>query len=218
MLTLRQKLATLRDEAREFFAHAEDRGRPEDIRRELACAMAEVSLLIQGSPLLGPTALSSHQRNTRRMASALNLKRYECWDQHITWDEDTPVARKQAGESEDDISVSEAQAVFLEAFDSTIALLDLIEGAAPAQPASSGRAEPRKRGRPQTIPNERKAAALNCKDGGGTNRDAAQIMYDTKYPSSQQVKNVSTLLRLYRARVPKVHPPSPSQKTNKIRG
>lgn len=96
-----------------------------------------------------------------------------------------------------------------------------------AQAASGGaEAQPvlkKKRGRPQTIPDERKAAALKCKDGGGTLRAAAVIIYSTSYPTPQQVKNVSTLLRIYRAKLEKARSPgpkhlSPSRKTNKIKG
>ena len=48
-----------------------------------------------------------------------------------------------------------------------------------------------KRGRPQTIPDELKAAAAALKASGGSNREAAAKLYSTKYPTSQQVKNVS---------------------------
>jgi hypothetical protein len=61
------------------------------------------------------------------MASALSFKRYECWEQSITYDEDIPIGRREAGESEDDISVGEAEAFFRDAFDETIVLLDLAE-------------------------------------------------------------------------------------------
>jgi hypothetical protein len=56
----------------------------------------------------------------------------------------------------------------------------------------------RKRGRPQTIPDKRKAAALMRIKEGGTLRDAAVELYDNKRPTTQQVKNASTLLRVYR--------------------
>jgi hypothetical protein len=52
-----------------------------------------------------------------------------------------------------------------------------------------------KRGRPQTIPDERKDLAAALKAAGGTNRKAAAIIYDTKYPTDQQVKNVTSTLR-----------------------
>jgi hypothetical protein len=94
-------------------------------RQRMATVMAEVSTLIEKSRLLGPTALSSHQRNTRRMSSALSRKRYECWDQHITYDEDIRIGRTEAGEEEYPVSVEEAQQVFLDALDDTISLLDL---------------------------------------------------------------------------------------------
>jgi hypothetical protein len=53
------------------------------------------------------------------------------------------------------------------------------------------------RGRPPKLSEDKKGAAQRAKDDGGTNRDAAVILYDTKYPSSQQVKNVSSILRNY---------------------
>jgi hypothetical protein len=77
MLDVRRQLELVRDEALDFFAHPEDPGRGENTRRKLAHVMAEISSVIQGAPLLGPTALSSHQLNTRRMASALSLKCYK---------------------------------------------------------------------------------------------------------------------------------------------
>src|ERR1041385_1507530 len=53
----------------------------------------------------------------------------------------------------------------------------------------------KKRGRPPTISEERKAAALQAKTDGGTNRDAAKLIYGTRYPTPQQVKNVPAILR-----------------------
>src|SRR5258708_6340560 len=41
----------------------------------------------------------------------------------------------------------------------------------------------RKRGRPQTITEDRKSAALKVKDAGGSNRDAAKELYNTKPPT-----------------------------------
>jgi hypothetical protein len=53
----------------------------------------------------------------------------------------------------------------------------------------------KKRGRPQTISDEKKTAALQLKESGGTNRQAAALLYGTKYPTSQQTKNVPAILR-----------------------
>lgn len=61
--------------------------------------------------------------------------------------------------------------------------------------AATAALKPKPRGRPQTIPDDLKDEALKAKDGGGTNRDAAKIIYQTNRPSPQQVKNVSTILR-----------------------
>ena len=55
----------------------------------------------------------------------------------------------------------------------------------------------RRRGRPVKISDEVKDAAQSAKDSG-TNRDAAIILYDTHYPSPQQVKNTPTILRAHR--------------------
>lgn len=52
-------------------------------------------------------------------------------------------------------------------------------------------ARPKKRGRPTEIPEERKRIALGVK--GGTAR--AKILYNVKYPTPQQVKNVYSILR-----------------------
>jgi len=65
----------------------------------------------------------------------------------------------------------------------------------------------KKLGRPQTIPDQKKAEALKRKDGGRSNRDAAVIIYSTNYPTQQQVRNVSTILRIYRAKTKKAHSP-----------
>jgi hypothetical protein len=51
----------------------------------------------------------------------------------------------------------------------------------------------RKRGRPTEIPDERKERALAVLGG----KARAQILYATKYPTPQQVKNVSSILRHY---------------------
>jgi hypothetical protein len=53
----------------------------------------------------------------------------------------------------------------------------------------------RKRGRPQTITDEKKSAAAKLKAAGGTNREAAVVLYDTKFPTAQQKKNVPAILR-----------------------
>ncbi len=58
-----------------------------------------------------------------------------------------------------------------------------------------------KRGRPQVITDEKKAKACNLKESGGTNKEAAAVLYDTKHPSDQQKKNVSTILRHYRQKL-----------------
>lgn len=54
--------------------------------------------------------------------------------------------------------------------------------------------ESRKRGRPSTIPIDRKMAAVKCKAAGGTNKDIAALLYDTLYPSNQQKTNVPSIL------------------------
>jgi hypothetical protein len=52
----------------------------------------------------------------------------------------------------------------------------------------------RQRGRPTEIPDERKQRALAAQGG----KARAQILYATKYPTPQQVKNVSSILKHYR--------------------
>jgi hypothetical protein len=66
--------------------------------------------------------------------------------------------------------------------------------------APPGRA---KRGRPQIIPDTWKAEAVALKASGGSNKDAAAKLYGCKYPSAQQVRNVPSILRHYRAAVEK---------------
>jgi hypothetical protein len=80
----------------------------------------------------------------------------------------------------------------------------------------------RKRGRPQTISDERKAAASALKARGGTNRDAAAVIYEKKYPTPQETKNVSAILRNYRRKaespLSSVHSGKPSPNPRKNRG
>ncbi len=68
--------------------------------------------------------------------------------------------------------------------------------------------EPRKRGRPQTIPDSRKDEAARAK-ASGSNRDAAGVIYATKFPTKQQVKNVSSILREHRKKLNPSGPPIP---------
>jgi hypothetical protein len=65
----------------------------------------------------------------------------------------------------------------------------------PPEPEST--ASGRKRGRPQTIPDERKAKAVALKMSGSTNREVAAALYDKRHPSSQEVRNVHSILRAY---------------------
>ncbi len=61
-----------------------------------------------------------------------------------------------------------------------------------AQRSSDENPAPRKkRGRPTVIPDDRKRKALSVKGG----KKRAQILYDTRYPSQQQIKNVRSILR-----------------------
>ena len=97
--------------------------------------------------------------------------------------------------------------------------------AGPAQQEKTGIAKQngvKKRGRPQTIPDEKKEAALKKKNDGGTNRDAAKILYATTYPTDQQVKNVTSILENYKKRqsASRIAVPDPllnPQKPNKSR-
>jgi len=65
----------------------------------------------------------------------------------------------------------------------------------PMDPSTFGGDGQKRRGRPIIIPDERKQAAIECKANGGTNRDAAMLIYDSRYPTLQQVKNVPAILR-----------------------
>jgi hypothetical protein len=67
------------------------------------------------------------------------------------------------------------------------------------------------RGRPQTIPDELKAKAAELKKSGGTNRQAAAKIYNTRHPTQQQVRNVSSILRNYVAKVEKQLRPGPKR-------
>jgi hypothetical protein len=55
-----------------------------------------------------------------------------------------------------------------------------------------------KRGRPPTIPDDLKEKALKAKDSGKSNKHCAAIIYQVRYPTLQQAKNTSTILREYK--------------------
>jgi hypothetical protein len=67
-----------------------------------------------------------------------------------------------------------------------------------AQPAIEVPIKGPKRGRPQEIPDRRKVEAAALKASGGTNKQAAAKLYDTRFPSPQQVKNVPAILKHHR--------------------
>ena len=64
-------------------------------------------------------------------------------------------------------------------------------------------AEPRgsckkRRGAPVKMSIELKNAALIAKDGGGTNKDVAKLLYNTNYPTPQEVKTAAKHISLLR--------------------
>lgn len=63
---------------------------------------------------------------------------------------------------------------------------------------SAGAMPRKKRGRPIEIPIERKLRALNAR----TNREQAQILYEKKYPTRQEMKNVYSLLKPFKSNRP----------------
>ena len=68
-------------------------------------------------------------------------------------------------------------------------------GAGPAEPEPTTTV--RKRGRPQTIPDERKVRAAALKASGGTNSAVAAVLYGKRFPTPQEVKNVPSHLRAF---------------------
>ena len=68
--------------------------------------------------------------------------------------------------------------------------------------AGPGIVAPRRtrRGAPPKISIERKNAALAVKDAGGSYKDAAKELYDTSYPTVQQVKNASKHIASHRVK------------------
>jgi hypothetical protein len=72
----------------------------------------------------------------------------------------------------------------------------------PAGSLEAGVPLPRKRGRPSPIPFERKVLALEAKQAGRSNKEVAQILHGTSYPSDQQVKNVYSILRYFQRSLP----------------
>ncbi len=129
MSSLREQLQGLRKDADSFFADAEDTGNRAygGPKPQVAYVMEKVGDAIQKATLLAPTALSSHQKNTRSMVSALRFKQYDCWDQRTEWAEDILVGKREAGEGEYDVPIAEAKALFMKALDSTVDLLDLAD-------------------------------------------------------------------------------------------
>lgn len=55
----------------------------------------------------------------------------------------------------------------------------------------------RPRGRPTTIPVALKKKAAKKKADGGTNKDAAKILYVTKHPSPRQVKDANKIIKAH---------------------
>jgi hypothetical protein len=70
-----------------------------------------------------------------------------------------------------------------------------LPASAPAPAAASNTA---RRGRKMRIPDQRKFEALAAKTAGKSNKTVAIILYDESYPSTQQVKNVSSILRHFK--------------------
>jgi hypothetical protein len=93
----------------------------------------------------------------------------------------------------------------------------LIEKSSPRE--SEGK---RKRGRPQTISDEKKEEAARMKASGATNKVIAAKLYDTKYPTSSNVKCVPSILRHFQRKSnqsPSASTPrEASPKPRKIRG
>lgn len=87
-------------------------------------------------------------------------------------------------------------------------------GPAEPEPTTTGR----KRGRPQTIPDERKVKAVALKASGGTNSAVAAVLYDKRFPTPQEVKNVPSHLRAFSKKLkrpgssPQTSPRSPEIK------
>jgi hypothetical protein len=105
------------------------------------------------------------------------------------------------------------------------ALIAFDGAAAPVAPKSTSSSAPvgkRKRGRPQTKSDAKKAEAAQLKAAGGTNRQAAALIYETQYPTTQQVKNVPSILRHFHKKSTQsgssVKPRKVTPKPSKIRG
>lgn len=76
------------------------------------------------------------------------------------------------------------------------------------------------RGRPQTLSDEKKTEAARLKASGGTNKEAAAVIYGTKYPTSQQTKNVPAILKHHQRKESgsQVKPRNASTKHRKTKG
>ncbi len=85
----------------------------------------------------------------------------------------------------------------------------------------AGRPEARRRGRPQEIPDERKKVAADLKASGASNDRAAAAIYNVKYPTTQQKKNVPAILKNYERKLRRLASSSPGKarlRPNKIKG
>jgi hypothetical protein len=79
-----------------------------------------------------------------------------------------------------------------------------------ARGAASSR---RRRGRPQVIPEQAKAAAAKLKAAGRTNSEIAAVLYRTKHPTSQQTKNVPSILRHHKQKLKQPDSPASPRET-----
>ena len=69
-------------------------------------------------------------------------------------------------------------------------------------------APPRKRGRPHKIDVALKEAALSARERGESWKEVAKLLYASKFPREQQVKNAPNILNNYKRT--RVHPPNNS--------
>jgi hypothetical protein len=116
------------------------------------------------------------------------------------------------------------QAEILEVVNSELRVLEARGGiCTPEAAQAKGEVVSRKRrGAPQQISDHQKAAARQKKLDGGTNRDAAIVLYGTQYPTIQQEKNVPAHLRYFERKLNKINREAakiakPVPKPNKIK-
>jgi len=170
-----QQLETLTAQSRSAYNRLDDAlnrldpSAERESKAELEGLFAKVRVALEG--------LQTHHPKDRRIKDA--LKRFDRW-------------QEQSRRPQWVLLAADAR--------SMLERLEKMTSPAMLQPTifAAATAERKKRGRPPKIPDDRKEQAQRAKDSGKTNRQCAQMLYDTVYPTVGQIKNVTSILNHYR--------------------